>query len=457
MTYDYDLFVIGAGSGGVRAARLSANLGLKVAIAEEDRPGGTCVLRGCVPKKFMVYASEVPEQLKYARGFGWDIGEAAFDWDAFKASNEKELTRLSQAYTGNLTRNGVEIIAAHAAFKDPHTLTLTPSDGSAPYEVTAKTILIAVGGWPFLPRHIEGVQEYAISSNEVFNLPEMLKSVIIVGGGYISVEFAGVLNGLGVDVTLVYRGEQILRGFDDEVRDHLAMEMQARGIKILTRADPVKLEKTPDGIRVHLNTDIELMADQVLYASGRKPKTEGLNLEAAGCEIEVHGAIKVDNYSRTCVDHIWAVGDVTNRMNLTPVAIREAVAFVETAFKNNPTTYDYENIPTAVFSQPQIGTVGLSEQQAIEAGIKFDVYTTRFRAMKTTFIGGETRVLMKLIVEQGSDVVLGCHMVGVDSAEIIQMAGIAVKARLTKSQWDATCAVHPTAAEEFVTLKDKRV
>ncbi len=455
-TYDYDLFVIGAGSGGVRAARLAAQLGHKVAVAEEDRPGGTCVLRGCVPKKFMVYASEVPEHIHYAQGFGWtDASAGAFDWDRFRDRNQAELTRLSLIYTANLVKAGVEVINAHAAFKDDHTLILTSASGGT-RQVTARTILIAVGGWPFLPQHCPGVLEHALTSNEMFKLPSLPKSLIIVGGGYMAVEFAGIMQGLGVDVTLLYRGQKILRGFDDDVRDHLASEMALRGIKIRTQLDPVHLKKTEDGMLVTLNDGNTLLADQVLYASGRKPKTEGLGLEAIGITPDVHGAVQVDAFSQTTVPHIYAIGDVTNRMNLTPVAIREAVAFVETVFKANPTAYDYENIPTAVFSQPQIGTVGLSEDEAKAKGIAYDVYQTRFRAMKTSFIDGESRIYMKLIVDQKSDVVLGVHMVGGDAGEIIQLAGIAVKAKLTKAQWDATCAVHPTAAEELVTLKDKR-
>ncbi|ESQ81443.1 glutathione-disulfide reductase [Asticcacaulis benevestitus] len=458
--YDYDLFVIGAGSGGVRAARLAAQLGLKVAVAEEDRPGGTCVLRGCVPKKFMVYASEVSEQVHYAQGFGWkDASTGAFDWNSFRTTNNAELDRLSQIYTANLVKAGVEVIAAHAAFKDEHHLILTTKQGGERV-VSAKTILIAVGGWPFLPQHCPGVAEHGLTSNDMFNLPELPKSLAIVGGGYIAVEFAGIMHGLGVDVTLLYRGQKILRGFDDDVRDHLASEMALRGIKIRTQLDPVHLKKTDEGQKsqmlITMNDGSTMLADQVLYASGRKPKTEGLNLDAIGITPDVHGAIPVDSFSRTSHKHIYAIGDVTNRMNLTPVAIREAVAFVETAFKDNATAYDYENIPTAVFSQPQIGTVGLTEAEATEKGIAYDVYQTRFRSMKTAFIGGESRIYMKLIVDQKSDVVLGVHIVGGEAGEIIQIAGVAVKARLTKAQWDATCAVHPTAAEELVTLKDKR-
>jgi len=455
MSYDYDLLVMGAGSGGVRAARLAANLGLKVAIAEEDRPGGTCVLRGCVPKKFMVYASEVSHQVVESQGLGWDVTLGEFDWPRFQNRLEVELTRLSGIYGANLKKAGVEVIAARATFKDAHTLILTDNASGHAREVTAKTILIAVGGWPHMP-DVPGVADLAISSNEIFKLKTLPQSIAIVGGGYIAVEFAGIMQGLGVKTSLIYRGAQILRGFDDEVRAHLAAEMKASAIDIRTQSDPVRLDKIDGGISIHLNTGEVIEAEQILYASGRRPKTQALGLEAVGIETDEWGAIKVDAYSKTQFDHIYAIGDVTNRVNLTPVAIREAIAFIETAFKQNPTTYDYENIPTAVFSKPQIGTVGLSEAQAIDKGFKVDIYTTRFRAMKTTFVGGEGRVFMKLVVDADSQKVLGCHMVGPDSGEIIQMAGIAVKAGLTKTQWDETCAVHPTAAEEFVTLKDKR-
>ncbi len=454
--YDYDLFVIGAGSGGVRAARLAANLGLKVAVAEEDRPGGTCVLRGCVPKKFLVYASEVSEQIDYAKALGWEVSKGAFNWHKFKGMQDAELTRLSGIYGANLTRAGAEVIACHAAFKDAHTLILTSRD-STTREVTAKTILVATGGWPFLPQHCPGVLEHGLTSNDMFNLPELPKKMVIVGGGYIAVEFAGIMNGLGVEVTLMYRGEKILRGFDTEVRDHLTAEMKLRGITILTQVDPIKLRKDGDDLVMTLNNGETFVTEKVLYASGRKPKTEGLNLDAVGIVPDVHGAIPVDAFSRTVHPHIYAIGDVTNRLNLTPVAIREAIAFVETACNNNPTAYDYENIPTAVFSQPQIGTVGLSEDEALAKGIKVDIYSTRFRQMKTAFTGKESRVFMKLVVDAASDVVLGAHIIGGEAGEVIQLAGIAVKAKLTKAQWDATCAVHPTAAEEIVTLRDKRL
>jgi glutathione reductase (NADPH) len=452
--YDYDLFVLGAGSGGVRAARLSAQLGLKVAVAEEDRAGGTCVLRGCVPKKFMVYASEVPEQIAYSRGLGWGAHTGTFDWPKFRDANQAEVNRLAGFYGANLLKAGADLISARASLIDAHTIKLLPTNGEAEYTVTAKNILIAVGGWPYVP-DFEG-SDLAITSNELFLMPKLPKSIAIVGGGYIAVEFAGVMKGLGVKTDLIYRGDRILRGFDEDIREHLTTEMGKAGINIMTHTDVKSIERTPQGFKLCFNNAEAIYADQVLYATGRKPKTSGLGLEAAGVELDREGAVKVDGFSKSTIDHIYAVGDVTNRVNLTPVAIREGVAFVETAFKNNPTAYDHEKIATAVFSQPQIGTVGLSEQEAVAKGIRIDIYTARFRTMKTSFVGGQTRTLMKLVVDHKTDRVLGCHMVGPDSAEIIQMAGIAVKAGLTKAQWDETCAVHPTAAEEFVTLRDKR-
>jgi glutathione reductase (NADPH) len=456
MSFDYDLFVIGAGSGGVRASRLAGLLGLKVAVAEADRPGGTCVLRGCVPKKFLVYASEFSEQVIRARGYGWETGDGKFDWPKLRDKMQDELTRLSGIYTSNVAKTGAEIIHARAVFKDAHTLTLTPNDGGPAREVTAKTILLAAGGWPHMPQDVPGVQEHAITSNEMFLLKELPQSIVIVGGGYIALEFAGIMNGLGVDTTVVYRGAELLRGFDVEVRQHAHLEFERKGIKILTGVTPTAIEKGNKRLKIALSDDTHLKADQILYATGRKANTAGLNLDVVGVETDDDGSVKVDPYSRTKVPHIYAIGDLTNRLNLTPVAIREAVAFVETAFKDNPTAYDHETIATAVFSQPEIGTVGLTEDEAVSHRLSVDVYAASFRPMQTLFAGDESRTLLKLLVDRETDVVLGCHMVGPGAGEIIQMAGIAVKAKLTKAQWDATCAVHPTVAEELVTLRDKR-
>jgi glutathione reductase (NADPH) len=450
--YDYDLFVIGAGSGGVRAARLAAMGGARVAVAEEYRVGGTCVVRGCIPKKFMVYASEFSESFKTARGFGWTIGEPAFDWETFLTAKDNEISRLSGIYVRNLHNAGAEIIHARAELADAHTVRLVGENRV----VTAEKILIATGGWPTLPEGVPGI-EHAITSNEAFHLPELPKRVVVVGGGYIAVEFAGIFNGLGVETTLIYRGPNILRGFDDDVRTHLAGELTRRGITVILSAQHTRLEKTPAGIVSHLTNGHMVESDVVMFATGRAPNTRGLGLEAAGVAVSEAGAVVVDDFSRTTAANIWAVGDVTDRINLTPVAIREAAAFVETAFKNNPQGFDHEHVASAVFSQPPVGSVGLTEAEARHGGRKVDIYRAVFRPMKATFYGGEERMLMKLVVDRESERVLGCHVVGPDAPEIIQMAAIAVKLGVTKRQWDQTCAVHPTAAEELVTMREPYV
>ncbi|MBI1407846.1 MAG: glutathione-disulfide reductase [Caulobacter sp.] len=450
--YDYDLFVIGAGSGGVRAARVAAMGGARVAVAEEHRVGGTCVIRGCVPKKFMVYASEVTNQLKTARGFGWTIPEATFDWKTFLEAKDVEIARLSGIYVANLGKAGCELVHARAVLKDAHTVELVGKDRT----VTADKILIATGGRPTVPQNVPGI-EHAITSNEAFHLESLPKSILVVGGGYIAVEFAGIFAGLGVKTTLLYRGPNILRGFDDDVRVHLAREMERRGIQIVLGCEHDRIEKTADGLVSHLNNDITLTTEQVMFATGREPYVEGLGLETAGVELNERGAVKVDEWSRTNVENIFAVGDVTDRINLTPVAIREGAAFAETQFRDNPTTYDHEMVATAVFSQPPIGTVGMSEYEARHAFGEVDVYRSVFRPMKVTFYHGEEQTLMKLLVNPKDQKVVGVHVVGPDSPEIIQMAAIAVKMGVTKQQWDSTCAVHPTAAEELVTMKDRYV
>ncbi len=447
--YDYDLFVIGAGSGGVRAARLAAASGARVAVAEEYRIGGTCVIRGCVPKKFMVYASEYAEQFEVARGFGWSIGETSFNWRAFIDAKDIEISRLSGIYASNLAKAGAELIQAKARFTDAHTLELVGLNRS----VTADKILIATGGRPKAPTGLPGV-EYAISSNEAFHLPRLPKSIVVVGGGYIAVEFACIFHGLGVDTTLVYRGPNILRGFDEDVRVHLCDELHKRGLKVRLSSVHDRIEKTPDGLVSYFSDGGAITSDEVMFATGREPYVQGLGLEAAGVMMDAAGAVVVDDWSRTNVENIWAVGDVTNRINLTPVAIREGAAFAETEFYERPTRFDHADVATAVFSQPQVACVGLSETDARKALGEVDIYLTRFRPMKTIFVGHEDRVLMKLVVEKASQKVVGVHIVGPESAEIIQMAAIAVKAGLTKAQWDATCAVHPSLAEELVTLTD---
>ena len=454
--YDYDLFVIGAGSGGVRAARLTALGGKRVAVAEEFRTGGTCVIRGCVPKKFMVMASEVSHALEIAEGYGWTIENASFDWPKFIQSKDVEIARLSGIYAANLAKAGAELLHGRAVLKDAHTVQMLKKDGTPDRVVTAEKILIATGGRPWKPDDLPGI-EYAITSEEAFHLPELPKRILIAGGGYIAVEFAGIFAGLGVETTLIYRGPNILRGFDDDVRAHLAGEIEKRGIKVILGCQHEAIEKTETGLVNRLENGMTIETDVVMFATGREPHVKGLGLETAGVELNDQGAIKVDAFSKTTAENIWAIGDVTDRMNLTPVAIREAVAFHETVFRDNPMAFDYEAVATAVFSQPPVGTVGLTEAEARHSCAKgVDVYVTRFRPMKYAFTGSDERVLMKLVVDADTQRVVGVHIVGPDSPEMIQLAAIAVKAGLTKAQWDATCAVHPTMAEELVTLKDKQ-
>ncbi|MBL71278.1 MAG: glutathione-disulfide reductase [Rhodobiaceae bacterium] len=448
MSFDYDLFVIGAGSGGVRAARMSAGHGAKVAVAEEYRVGGTCVIRGCVPKKLFVYASHFAEEFEDAAGFGWTVADAKFDWPTLVKNKDAEIDRLNSIYIKNLEASDVEILQGRAIVKDANTVTL---DG---HDINAKYILVAVGGTPFMPQ-IEGI-EHAISSNEAFHIEELPQHIIVVGGGYIAVEFAGIFNGLGVDTTLVYRGPQILRGFDNEVRDHLAAEMAMKGVIIKTESDIAAITKTANGYTVTYQDGSTQNTGLVMYATGRVPMTEGLGLENAGVELGAKGEIKVDAYSKTNIDSIYAVGDVTARAELTPVAIREGTAFAETLFNDNPLAVDHSIIPTAVFSQPPVGTVGLGEEAALEAGHEIDVYGASFRPMKNTLSGNPEKTLMKLIVDKDDDKVLGLHIVGPDSGEMIQAFGVAITMGATKAQFDATIAVHPTAAEELVTFKHPR-
>ena len=448
--YDYDLLVIGAGSGGVRAARLAAMSGARVAIAEEDRVGGTCVIRGCVPKKFMVYASEFAHHFKTAKGYGWTVEGASFDWPTFLAEKDKEIARLSGIYVRNLQNAGAELAHGKARLLDAHTVEIDKIGK------TADKILISTGGRPWMPADLPGV-EHAISSNEAFHLTALPKSIVIAGGGYIAVEFAGIFNGLGVDTTLVHRGPNILRGFDDDVRSHVTEEMEKRGVKVVLGTQHASIEKTATGILSKFTNGHEIESDVMMWAVGRTPYVEGLGLETAGVELTETGAIKVDEYSRTNVENIWAVGDVTDRINLTPVAIREGQAFAQTEFYNAPTTFDHEMVASAIFSQPPIGSVGLSEADARHKYGKLDIYLSRQRPMKYTFTGSEERALLKLVVDCASQKVVGCHVVGPDSPEIIQMAAIAMKMGVTKAQWDSTCAVHPTMAEELVTMREKYV
>lgn len=444
MEFDYDLFVIGAGSGGVRAARMSAMYGANVAMAEEYRVGGTCVIRGCVPKKLFVYASHYAEDFHEAEGFGWTVGETQFDWGQLIKNKDLEIDRLNKIYIKNAKAAGVEIIEARAELIDRHTIAV---EGR---QVTAKYILLAPGATPFIP-DIPGA-EHAISSNEAFHLAELPEKIVIVGGGYIAVEFAGIFNGLGVDVTLVYRGDEIMRGFDADIRSHLRSEMVKKGITVLLNTDVSEIAEESNGYEIHLSDGQSLMAGQVMYATGRVPNVAGLGLDKAGVETHPNGAIKVDAYSQTSVDNIYAVGDVTDRAQLTPIAIREGAAFAQTVFNKSPQKVDHSIIPTAVFSQPPIGTVGMTEAAARE-DYEIDVYRSVFRPMKHTLSGSEEKTLMKLLVDKKSDKVLGLHIVGPDSGEMIQAFGIAVTMGATKADFDATVAVHPTAAEELVTMK----
>jgi len=454
--YDFDLFVIGAGSGGVRAARLASLSGAKVAVAEEYRVGGTCVIRGCVPKKFMVYASEVSSQLKTAEGYGWTVGERSFDWKRFLHDKDVEIARLSGIYVTNLQKAGAHLLHGKARVIDAHTVEVLPKEGSQDAgRYTARKILIATGGRPVRP-DFPGA-ELGVTSDEAFHMPTLPKRVLVVGGGYIAVEFAGIFNGLGVETTLLYRGANILRGFDDDVRSHLADELEKRGIKVVLGCSHKSIEQTDAGLLSTLSNDLTFETDAVMFATGREPYVDGLGLDKVGVKLNERGAIAVDKHSKTNVDSIWAVGDVTDRINLTPVAIREGAAFAQTEFYNNPTSFDHDMVASAVFSQPPVAVVGMSEAEARHAFGKVDIYRSVFRPMKLTFYGGQERCLIKLVVKQDDEKIVGVHMVGPDSPEIIQMAAIAVKMGVTKTQWDSTCAVHPTLAEELVTMKEKYV
>ena len=450
MPEQVDLFVIGAGSGGVRAARIASNHGARVMIAEEYRVGGTCVIRGCVPKKLLVYAARFAEEFEDAAGFGWNVPTPSFDWPTLIANKDKEIARLEAAYITNLERAKVKIVKSRAVLEDAHTIRLLATGET----VRAKHILIATGGWPHHGAKIAGI-EHVISSNEAFQLPRLPKRVLIQGGGYIAVEFAGIFNGLGSEVTLVYRGEDILRGFDDDVRAHLHQEMERRGIKIVTRQIVEAIEKVEHGLCVSLPDHEDFVVDQVMFALGRYPNVTGFGLEALGVRIAKNGGIDVDEFSQTSVPHIYAIGDVTNRINLTPVAIREGHAYADTVFGGKPTRADHTNVPTAVFSEPEVGVVGLTEAQAVERLPKVDIYKTSFRPLKATLSGRDTRVFMKLVVDGSNDRVVGCHIVGEGAGEMIQLIGIAVKMKATKADFDATMAVHPTMAEELVTMREK--
>ena len=444
-----DLFVIGAGSGGVRAARIASNHGARVMIAEEYRVGGTCVIRGCVPKKLLVYASRFADDFADAAGFGWAVIPPSFDWATLIANKDREIARLEAAYVANLERAKVDIVKTRAVIEDAHHVRLATGE-----RVHTGHILVATGGSRHHGAEIAGL-DHVISSNEAFDLPELPKRILIQGGGYIAVEFAGIFAGLGSKVTLVYRGENILRGFDDDVRAHLRSEMEKRGIKIITNQTVAAVEKVDRGLCVELGDNQMFTVDRVMFATGRRPNVAGFGLDAVGVKLAGNGGIAVDSYSKTSVPNIYAVGDVTNRINLTPVAIREGHAFADTVFGNKPTAVSHLDVPTAVFSEPEVGAIGLTEAQARACLAKVDVYKTSFRPMKATLSGRDTRSFFKLVVDGVTDRVVGVHIVGPSAAEMIQLVGIAVKMNATKADFDAVMAVHPTASEELVTMREK--
>ena len=435
----------------MRAARVAASYGARVMIAEEYRVGGTCVIRGCVPKKLLVYASRFSDEFEDAAGYGWTVPEPTFHWPTLIANKDREIARLEAAYISTLERFNVALLKTRAVLEDANTVRLATGA-----RVRAETILISTGAWPHLGPKIPGL-EHAISSNEAFHLPELPRRIVIQGGGYIAVEFACIFAGLGSEVTLVYRGENILRGFDDDVREHLRSEMRGRGITVTCGLTVTAIEKAGDEFVTRLSDKSTVNSEKVMFAIGRRPNVMGIGIEPLNVKIHEHGGIEVDEFSRTTVANIYAVGDVTNRVNLTPVAIREGHAFADTVFGGKPTPVDHSNVPTAVFSEPEVGVIGLTETQARERLAQVDVYKTTFRPMKATLSGRNTRSFMKLLVDAATDRVVGCHIVGPDAGELIQIVGIAVKMGATKADFDATMAVHPTAAEELVTMREKAV
>ena len=450
MRFDYDLFTIGAGSGGVRASRMAGQLGARVAVAENYRIGGTCVVRGCVPKKLLSYAAHYAEDLEDALGYGWTIAGASFSWPTLIENKNREIARLSGVYADGLARSSVAVIEGTARLLDAHTVAIGER------RVTAQSVLIATGGWPAKPT-IPG-SEHAITSNEAFELPALPRHVLIVGGGYVAAEFAGIFNGLGAKVTLSYRGEQILRGFDNDVRHHLHDEMGKKGVRILLNSVVSSISRRADGaleVAVSGVPGNTLSCDSVMFATGRTPNTARLGLAEAGVKLDEAGGVVVDRFCRSSVANIYAVGDVTHRIALTPVAIREGAAVAMTLFGGMETPVDHDEVPSAVFSQPPVGTVGLSETKAVAKFGKVHIYKASFRPLRHTLSGRDERTLIKLVVDAATQRVVGAHMVGAEAPEIIQGIAIAVKAGLTKAQFDATVGIHPTAAEEFVTLREK--
>jgi glutathione reductase (NADPH) len=452
--YDYDLFVIGGGSGGVRGARMAALAGARVALAEEWRMGGTCVIRGCIPKKLLVYASQFKENIMDSAGFGWSFGDCKFDWPTLIANKDKEIARLEGLYTKNVSAAGVTIYQDRAVFEDPHTLLLVNSGK----KITAEKILIATGNRPTREMgtdHIVAGGELCITSDEAFHLKELPKRIVIGGGGYIAAEFAHIFHGLGSEVTLVCRRDKALFGFDEDMREALSASMQERGIRVLQNNQFARVEKRDDCLHVETDKGASIDCDQVMLAIGRMPNTMALHVEKAGVELGKRGEIKVDDYSATSAPHIYAVGDVTDRVQLTPVAIHEAMCFVETAFKNNPTRPDHVHVPSAVFTTPELASVGLTESKALLKGHAIDVYKSTFKPLLHTLGGRPVRTLMKLIVDSRTDKVLGCHIFGDHASEIIQVVGVCLKMGATKKDFDGTIALHPTAAEELVTMRTK--
>lgn len=446
--YDYDLVTIGAGSGGVRASRLAGGYGARVAVCEEDRVGGTCVLRGCIPKKLLIYAAHYADYIEDSANYGWTIEGIAHDWKKLIKNKNIELDRLNRIYLSILKNNNVDLKEGRGLIIDEHTVEVGGN------RITTENILIAVGGWPSMPA-IPGI-EYAITSNEALQLPALPKSMVIVGGGYIAVEFAGIFSGLGVEVTEIIRADKILRGFDIDMRVSLSEEMGKRGIKIKSEAEVLSIKKHQDNFSLQLKNGENIKTECVMYATGRKANTEGLGLDRAGVQLRNNGAIKVDDYNRTSQPNIFAVGDVTDRIQLTPVAIQEGHAFADMLFGGDKRLTDYKNVPSAVFSTPPIATVGLTEEEAIAQYGKVDIYDSNFKPLVHTMSGRDERSVMKLIVDTKTDVVVGCHMMGTDSPEIIQGVAIAIKCGATKSQFDSTTGIHPSSAEEFVTMRSKR-
>ena len=446
-TTDYDLFIIGAGSGGVRAARVAASFGARVGICEEFRVGGTCVIRGCIPKKLLVYGAHYGEDFEDARAFGWSAGPARFDWPTLIANKDAEIERLNRIYIDLLRDAGVDLFEVRGTLEDAHTVALPGKT------VSAERLLIATGAAPVKPE-VPGI-EHAITSNEAFHLTTLPGRIVVIGGGYIACEFASIFNGLGSEVVQLYRGNQILRGFDDDVRSMLAQEMRKKGVDIRVDQQARHVERTAEGVEITLEDGSQMTADVVMCATGRAPITSGMGLAAAGVALNPRGAVVVDAYSRSSVANIYAVGDVTDRMNLTPVALNEGLAFAETVYGGKARKIDHDNIASAVFSLPNVGCVGLSEGDARERFAEVDIYKSSFRPLRHTLTKRDEMTMMKLVVDAASQQVIGAHMVGPEAAEIIQGLAIAVKMGATKADFDATLGIHPSAAEEFVTMRQK--